>query len=226
MLERSAWPLLLPALPPSIPTFPHRPWAPAAPQVTHARCFWSWGGTFVVHPRAFLVHVPHERSSTYHSTYANNWEQGSKVRRGLRPPASCDRSQRKRRVGGHVELPGHSALTPQPCMLAALSSCLPPPWAATQRWPRCPAMSPLRCSQPCSWCRRLLCCPPPLPQFGALYWQLQKDLVAGNYTPVVGFAAERCDLTPPVQQAAQQEAQRAAQQAAQQAAQREERGEL
>ncbi|KAL4435056.1 hypothetical protein ABPG77_003881 [Micractinium sp. CCAP 211/92] len=80
-------------------------------KVTHARCFWSWGGTFVVHPRLFLVHVPHERSPTYHATYANNWQEGSKL--------------------------------------------------------------------------------------GALYWQLQQDLLAGNYTPVTSFAAERCD--PPAQ---------------------------
>lgn len=43
----------------------------------------------------------------------------------------------------------------------------------------------------------LLAGPLPLPQFGALYWQLQQDLLAGNYTPVTSFAAERCD--PPAQ---------------------------
>lgn len=73
---------------PSWAANPHRrpaclplPSHPACPslQVTHARCFWSWGGTFVVHPRLFLVHVPHERSPTYHATYANNWQEGSKV---------------------------------------------------------------------------------------------------------------------------------------------------
>lgn len=93
--------------------------AHAFDKVTHARCFWSWGGTFVVHPQAFLVHVPHERSPTYHATYANNWEQGSKI--------------------------------------------------------------------------------------GALYWQLQQDLLAGNYTPVTSFAAERCDLPPPALEAQQQQ---------------------
>ncbi|KAL4458204.1 hypothetical protein ABPG75_013069 [Micractinium tetrahymenae] len=51
---------------------------PAFDKVTHARCFKYWGGSYAVHPRAFLVHVPHERSATYHTAYANNWEKGRK----------------------------------------------------------------------------------------------------------------------------------------------------
>lgn len=42
-------------------------------------------------------------------------------------------------------------------------------------------------------------------QIGALYWQLQQDLLAGNYTPVTSFAAERCDLPPPALEAQQQQ---------------------
>ncbi len=38
-------------------------------QAGHVKTFVAWGGRLVVHPRAFTIHVPHERSQSYRSAF-------------------------------------------------------------------------------------------------------------------------------------------------------------
>lgn len=43
-------------------------------------CLFYWGGSFVVHPRGFVVHVPHERSATFHASMKDNKKGAYEVR--------------------------------------------------------------------------------------------------------------------------------------------------
>ncbi|KAL4423753.1 hypothetical protein ABPG75_001054 [Micractinium tetrahymenae] len=43
-------------------------------------CFFHWGGSFVVHPRGFVVHVPHERSTTFHASMSDGKKRAYQLR--------------------------------------------------------------------------------------------------------------------------------------------------
>lgn len=43
-------------------------------------CLFFWGGSFVVHPHGFVVHVPHERSTTFHAYMKDGKKRSYEVR--------------------------------------------------------------------------------------------------------------------------------------------------
>lgn len=50
------------------------------PQMGLPECLFFWGGSFVVHPHGFVVHVPHERSTTFHAYMKDGKKRSYEVR--------------------------------------------------------------------------------------------------------------------------------------------------